>query len=71
MISFNRNFKLNFNVFLLHIKFSCSDNITPRNSKTEPHLSRCSEEFSTGVTSIFMWGGRKFDIMDFLCYHEL
>ena len=58
----------------LHIKFSCSDNITPRNSKTECykelHFSRFSEGLSTGVASVFMRGGRKSDIMDFLFYHE-
>ena len=57
--------------FFLYIKFSCSDNITPRNSKTkcykELNLSgRCSEGLSTGVASSFIRGGsRKSDIMDF------
>ena len=54
----------------LHIKFSCSDNIIVRNSKTncykELHLSRCSESLSTGVASIFMQGGCESDIMDVL-----
>ena len=62
-------------LFLLHIKFSCSDNITPRNIKTKCykvlHLSRCNGGQSTGVASIFMWGGRKSDIMNFLYYHQL
>ena len=62
-------------LFFLHTKFSCSDNITARNSKTkcykELHLSRFSGGLSTGVASIFMRGGRKSDIMDFLYYHEL
>ena len=59
----------------LHIKISCSDNITARNSKTESykelHLSRCSGGLSTDVAPIFMREGRKSDIMDFLSYHEL
>ena len=59
----------------LHIKFSCSDNIVPRNGKTkcykELHLSRYSGGLSTGVASIFMRGGRKSDIMDILYSHEL
>ena len=59
----------------LHIKFSCSDNITARNSKTkcykELHLNRCIWSLRTGVASIFMWGGRQSDIVDFLYYHEL
>ena len=56
-------------LFFLYIKFSCSDNIAARNSKIkcyeELHLSRFSGGFSTGV-AIFMRGGRKSDIMDFL-----
>ena len=59
----------------LHVKFSCSDNIAVRNSKTkcykELHLCRCSGGLSTGVASIFMRGDRKSDIMDFLYYYEL
>ena len=59
----------------LHVKFSCSDNVTARNSKTKCykklHLSRCSGGLNTYVASIFMQGGRKYDIMDFLFYHEL
>ena len=51
------------------------DNITARNSNTkcykELHLSRCSGGLSTGVASIFMRGGRKSDIKDFVFYHEL
>ena len=58
-----------------HIKFSCSDNITARNSKIkyykELHLSRCSGRLSTGIAKIFMQEGRKSDIMDFLYFHEL
>ena len=54
---------------------SCSDNIAARNSKTkcykELHLSRCSGALSTAVASIFMHGGCKSDVMDFLYYHEL
>ena len=65
MISLNRNFKPKFNVY-----FFCSDNITPGNSKTicykELHLSRCSGGLSIGVACIFMRGGRKSIIMDFL-----
>ena len=61
--------------FLLHIKFSGSDYFTPRSSKTkcykELNLSRCSEGLSTGVAGIFMRGGRKSDVMDFLYDHEL
>ena len=57
-------------LFFLHIKFSCSDNITARNSKTkcykELHLSNCSGGLSTGVSSIFMRTGRKSHIKDFL-----
>ena len=34
-------------------------------------ISRCSGGRSTGVTNIFMRGGRKSDIMDILDYHEL
>ena len=60
---------------VLHVKFSCSDNITARNSKTkcskEVHLSRCSRGLSTGVANISIKGGHKFDTMDFLFYHEL
>ena len=59
-----------FLLFFLHIKFSCSDNITARNSKNKcykkVHISRCSGGLSTGVASIFMLGGCKSDIMDFL-----
>ena len=62
-------------LFLLHTKFSCCDNIAPRNSKNkcykELHLSRSSGGLSTGVASIFMQGGRKSDIMDLSYYHEL
>ena len=62
-------------IFFLHIKFSCSDNITARNSKTKcfkkPHLSRCSGSLSTCVACSFMRGVRKSDIIDFLHYHEL
>ena len=61
-------------ICFLHIKFSCSDNITARNSKTkcykELRLSRCSGFLSTFVANIFMWGVGKSDIMDFLFYHE-
>ena len=57
-------------ICFLHIKFSYSDNITARNSKTKCyeklHLSRCSGGLSTDVASISMWGGHKTDIMDFL-----
>ena len=45
-------------------------NITARNSKTKCykklHLSRYSGGLSTGVASIFIPGGRKSDIIDFL-----
>ena len=62
-------------IFFLHIKFSCSDNITARNSKTKCfkvlHLGRFSGGLSTGIASIFMRGGRKSGIMNFLYYHEL
>ena len=62
-------------LFLLRIKYSCSDNTTPRNSKTkyykELHLSRCNGGLSSGAASIFMREGRKSDIMDILYYHEL
>ena len=55
--------------FFLHVKFSCSDNITARHSKTkyckELHLSRCSGGLSIYVTSIFMGGGRKSDNVNF------
>ena len=76
MISLNRNFKPKFNVyFFLHVKFSCSNNITARNSKTkcgkELYLSKCSGGLSTGLANIFMRRGRKSDIVDFLFYHEL
>ena len=58
-----------------HIKFSCSDNITTRNSKIkyykELYLSRCSEGLNAGVANIFMWGGCKYDIKDFLYYQKL
>ena len=61
--------------FSFQVKFSCSDNITARNSKTkcyeELHLSRCCGSLSTYVASIFMRRSRKSDIMDFLFYHEL
>ena len=57
------------------MKFSCSDNITTRNSKTkcykELDLGRCSGGLSPGLDSIFMRGGRKSDIIDFLYYYEL
>ena len=57
------------------MKFPCSDNIAATNSKTkcykELHLSRRSGVLSTDVASIFMQGGRKSDIMDFLYYHKL
>ena len=59
----------------LRIKFSFSDNITARNSKTKCykklHLIRCSGGLSTGVARIFIGGGYKSVIMDFLYYHEL
>ena len=59
----------------LHVKVPYSDNTAGRNSKTkcykEPHLSACSGDLSTDAASIFMQGGRKFDIMDFLFYNEL
>ena len=62
-------------LFFLHTKFCCSDFITARNSKTkcykEIHFSRFSAGLSTGVASIFMRGGHKSDIMDFLYYHKL
>ena len=52
------------------MKLFCSNNITAGNSKTkcynEPHPNRFSGSLSTGVASIFMWGGRKSEIMDFL-----
>ena len=61
--------------FFLHIKFSCSDNITVRNNKAkfckELHLNRCSEGLNTGVPSIFLQGGLKSDTMDFYIKHEL
>ena len=75
MVSLSQNFKPEFSVFVFILFFfayqiSCSDNITPSNSKTkcykELHLSRCSGGLSTSVASIFMWGGPKSDIMDFL-----
>ena len=70
----NQSSMVIFFVFM-HTKFPCSDNITARNSKTkyykELHLSRFSGGLSTSVASIFMRGGRKFDIVDFLYYHEL
>ena len=59
----------------MFIFFFISDNIAAKNSKTncykELRLSRCSGGLSTGVASVFMRGGRKSDIMDFLYYHEL
>ena len=62
-------------IFFLHIKFSCSDNITARNSKIkcykQLHLSKCRGGLTTSVASIFIRGGRKSDTMDFLFYHEL
>ena len=62
-------------LFFLHIKFSCSDNITVRNNKAkfckELHLNRCSEGLNTGVPSIFLQGGLKSDTMDFYIKHEL
>ena len=61
--------------FFLHIKFPCSDKIAARNSKTkcykELHLSKRSGVLSTDVARIFMQGGHKSDIMDFLYYHKL
>ena len=52
-------------LLFLHVKFSCSDNITTAtNSKTYWGLS-------TDVVSIFMRGGRKSDMTDILFYHEL
>ena len=80
MVSLNQNFKPKSNVyfiylfifFFLNIKFSCSDNITARNSKTKCykklHLKRCSGVLRTGAASIFMREGCKSGIMDFL--HE-
>ena len=59
----------------LHIKFSCCDNITAGNSETkcykDLHLIRCSGGLNSGIASIFMRGGCKSDVMDFLYYHEL
>ena len=53
---------------MLHVKHSCSGNITTRNSKAkcykELHLRRCSGGLSTDV-AIFMWVGRESDIMEF------
>ena len=37
----------------------------------ELDLSRCGGGLTTDVVSIFMRGGRKSDIMDFLLYREL
>ena len=52
----------------LHFKFFCSDNITPRNSKTkyykELNLSKCSGSLCTDEASIFMGGGLKSGIVD-------
>ena len=51
-------------------KFSCSDNITTRKSRTKCykklHFGGCSGGLCTAVASILMRGGRKSDIMDFL-----
>ena len=73
MISVNRNLKPKFNVYLfiyLHFKFFCSDNITPRNSKTkyykELNLSKCSGSLCTDEASTFMGGGLKYGIVDIL-----
>ena len=71
MIPLNQNFKPKFNVyFFLQMKFSCSDNITARISKIKCykklHLNRCSGGPSSGVASIFLRGGRKSDIIDFI-----
>ena len=69
----SQSLMLTFYLFIylfLHIKFSCSSNITARISKTKCQkklvLSRCSGGLSTVVANIFIRGGRKSDIMDFL-----
>ena len=71
MILLNRNFKPKFIVFFFHVKFSCSDNITARNSKSESYKMLHLGGLSTVVANIFMQGVRKSDIMDFLFYYEL
>ena len=43
----------------------------PSKSYKELNLSRCSGGLSTGVTSTFMQGGRKSDVMDYLFHHGL
>ena len=66
----NQSLMFLFIFIFLHIKFSCCDNITGRNSKPkcykELHLNKYIGRPNTSVTSIFMQGGRKSDIMDVL-----
>ena len=62
-------FKLN------QIKFSCTDNITARNSKTkcyeELHLSGCSGGLRTGIASIFVWMVLNLILWTFYINYEL
>ena len=67
MISLNQNFKLKFNVYFLFIYLFIHkpETVKPKCYK-EQILSRFSGVLSTGVSSIFIQGGRKSDIMGVL-----